>query len=128
MTKLKVAEALVGQSSLTSFFACSGTRKRKENQGGSQQTSSKPSPLETNHRLPVPPKKKSKQLFLDLGQKDFCKRITCSMCGMVYDASIEEDEKEHSKACRDFDKGVPFQISKPSIVEKYNHDVIVEVS
>eukprot|EP00877_Chromochloris_zofingiensis_P003778 jgi/Chrzof1/13400/Cz07g31180.t1 len=52
--------------------------------------------------------KKSVQLFLDLGQKDFSSS-KCSVCGMVYAKGQDEDEKLHKSYHISFTQGIKFQ-------------------
>jgi len=37
------------------------------------------------------------QMYLDFGQKSFGRRTNCSVCGMMFDISIEEERKDHDK-------------------------------
>ncbi|CAH0481657.1 unnamed protein product [Peronospora belbahrii] len=48
----------------------------------------------------------TKQSYIDVGQRDFGKHVTCSTCHLLYTAGEEEDEKEHEKFCRRIKRGV----------------------
>eukprot|EP00644_Phytophthora_capsici_P013076 jgi/Phyca11/540829/estExt2_Genewise1Plus.C_PHYCAscaffold_50655 len=48
----------------------------------------------------------STQSYIDVGQRSFGQRVTCSKCGLLYTAGEEEDEKEHRKFCRQMKRGV----------------------
>lgn len=45
-------------------------------------------------------KRQPKQLYLDLGQKDFNARTKCKTCGMVYTLHDAEDDASHFKFCQ----------------------------
>ncbi|CAI5712961.1 unnamed protein product [Peronospora destructor] len=48
------------------------------------------------------------QSYIDVGQRDFGKHVTCLTCGLLYTAGEEEDEKEHQKFCKRMKRGVSF--------------------
>lgn len=70
---------------------------------------------------------KLKQLYLDLGQRDFGKQTICNTCGMLCVHGLSEDAKEHRKACRDFLHGVTFSVKNARVVARGKQGVVVEV-
>jgi len=64
---------------------------------------------------------KMRQLFLDVGQKNFAKQMVCSICGMLYIHGVAEDVHEHERICKHYRDGVAFQINPQScrIVAKF---------
>ncbi|KAG0584690.1 hypothetical protein KC19_3G228300 [Ceratodon purpureus] len=54
------------------------------------------------------PAKRSRQLFLDLGQADFT-HTTCRICGLVYARGLEIDEKLHKSFHRSQLKGIHYK-------------------
>ena len=55
------------------------------------------------------PAKRSRQLFLDLGQADFT-HTTCRICGLVYARGLEIDEKLHKSFHRSQLKGIHYKV------------------
>ena len=72
-------------------------------------------------------KSSPKQMYLDLGQRDFGKQTICDTCGMLCVHGLSEDAKEHHKTCRDFLHGVAFFAKNARVVARGNQGVIVEV-
>ncbi|KAI9917588.1 hypothetical protein PsorP6_012493 [Peronosclerospora sorghi] len=60
----------------------------------------------------------SKQSYLDLGQESFGKHVTCPVCGLLYTAGEEEDEKEHRRFCRERKRGVTLSKRKTERIVK----------
>lgn len=56
------------------------------------------------------PGKRSRQLFLDLGQADFT-HTTCRTCGLVYARGLESDEKLHKSFHRSQQKGIHYKVN-----------------
>lgn len=50
--------------------------------------------------------KRSTQLRLDCGQRDFGARTICNICGMLYVNCLDEDQTEHEKICQTYKRGV----------------------
>jgi zinc-finger of acetyl-transferase ESCO len=59
-----------------------------------------------------PKKRIYEQLYLDLGQKDFGKQMVCHRCGMMFVHGVTDDAKQHQTICVQYQKGVPFVLSK----------------
>jgi hypothetical protein len=55
-------------------------------------------------------RKKTQQLYLDCGQRDFGSRSVCATCGMLYVHGLVEDAIQHARICQDYIQGVPFAI------------------
>jgi hypothetical protein len=53
-------------------------------------------------RKPAVGRKKTEQQYLDFGQRDFGKQITCETCGMFFTQGQPDDEKEVSRRCTAF--------------------------
>lgn len=68
-----------------------------------------------------------KQMYLDLGQRDFGKQTICDTCGMLCVHGLSEDAREHQKTCRDFLHGVTFSAKNARVVARGKQGVIVEV-
>lgn len=70
-----------------------------------------------------------KQMYLDLGQRDFAKQTICQTCGMLFVHGLSEDAQQHKKICQDFLQGVPlFNATSARVVERRKGgDLIVEV-
>ncbi|TMW65208.1 hypothetical protein Poli38472_009375 [Pythium oligandrum] len=58
------------------------------------------------------------QAYIDLGQKDFGKHVTCRLCGLLYTAGQEEDELEHQRFCKKQKKGITMNKWKAERVHK----------
>lgn len=57
-------------------------------------------------------KKKFKQLYIDLGQRDFAHHTVCPLCGMLYVHGLEDDAKQHSMICNQYQRGVSVILPK----------------
>lgn len=75
-------------------------------------------------------KKKTMQMYLDLGQRNFAKQTICKHCGMLFVHGLDEDAKQHTAICIDVKQGVVFSLKNPRVVHSQKHDrtKIVEVS
>jgi len=79
------------QLSVTAFFT---SHKRKHDSISSFDEQRPP-----KRRKRVKTKKQLTQIFIDAGQKDL-KVNKCPLCGMEYTVGLEQDEKVHSKYCK----------------------------
>ncbi len=86
---------------------------------------------ETDHPPPTSNKVSRKtissngvQMYLDFGQKSFGKSIQCAKCGLLYVVSDKEDDKEHSKFCRQVSRETYphhlYTLDKSDIYSLYN--------
>ena len=94
-------------------------------------TAGTPAFVRTSHIARAPKRQKSslklKQLYLDLGQRDFGKQTICDTCGMLCVHGLSEDAKEHRKTCREFLQGVTFSLKNARVVARGKQGVFVEV-
>lgn len=73
-------------------------------------------------------KRELRQMYLDLGQKNFGKQTVCKICGMMYVHGVSEDTDQHARICQDFVQGVPFHEKQARTVAKYDNGSVIEVS
>ena len=143
------------QVSITSFFAAKPRQRARKRQSTSvlsdsdslllqkenisSASSSQSAPASPNAKLlgflgaksSSQNSKRSKlhqQTYLDFGQQTFGKQTLCQTCGMLFDETVEDDSKQHSRVCLDYVRGVPFQAEAPRIVAPLGKDTaIIEV-